>query len=121
MGYYTYYELDMKMEDGSSVPDTLVEQVRHSFNQIFGSDEDVDSFAEIYLDEEGGAEWKWYDNEEDMQKLAASFPNVHFILHGEGEDYSDLWIKDFLGDKKSVRYAEIIYPDLDWYDKMSER
>ena len=114
MGYYTYYELEMEMEDGSSVSDTLVEQIRHSFNQIFGSDEDVDSFAEIYTKEEGGAEWKWYEDEEDMQKLAASFPNVHFILHGEGEDPTDIWIKDFLGDRMSVRYAEIVFPDLSW-------
>lgn len=114
MGYYTYFELDMKMEDGSSVPDTLVEQVRYSFNQIFDSDEDVDNFAEIYLDEEGGIEWKWYDDEKDMTELASLYPNIHFTIYGRGEDPDDRWIKDYLGNKKSIRYAEIIYPDLNW-------
>lgn len=123
MGYYTYRTLEMEMKDGSEVPETLVAQIRKSFNEIYDADADEEDyhFDEIYVNGDGGAEWKWYEDEEDMQKLAALYPDVHFILHGEGEEHSDLWIKDFLGDKMSVRYAEIIYPDLNWYDKMSEK
>lgn len=114
MGYYTYFELDMKMEDGSSVPDTLIEQVRHSFNQITNADEDVDDFAKIYMDEEGGDNWKWYDYDKDMVELASFYPNIHFTLYGRGEDPEDIWVKDYLGNKKCARYAEITFPDLNW-------
>lgn len=114
MGYYTYRTLDMKMKDGSEVPETLVAQIRKSFNEIYDADEEGYYFDEIYVNGDGGAEWKWYDDDKDMQKLAALYPDVHFILHGEGEEPEDFWIKDFLGDKMSIRYAEITFPDLNW-------
>ena len=112
MGYYTYRTLDMKMKDGSEVPETLVAQIRKSFNEINNADKEGCYFDEIYVNGDGGAVWKWYEDEKDMQKLAALYPDVHFILHGR--DYYDLWIKDFLGDKMSIRYGEITFSDLNW-------
>ncbi len=114
MGYYTYFSLEMAMENGDEVDKDLIEQVRHSFNKIFDDSDNEDYFSYIYKDEDGGVEWKWYEDEEDMQKLAALYPNIHFTVYGEGEDGSDYWIKDYLGDKISIRYGEIVYPDLCW-------
>lgn len=118
MGYYTYFSLEMTMENGDEVDKDLIEEVRHSFNKIFTShfsySDNHDYFSNIYEGEDGGVEWKWYEDEEDMQKLAVLYPNIHFTVYGEGEDHFDFWIKDYLGDKKSVRYGEIVYPDLWW-------
>ena len=79
MGYYTYRTLDMKMKDGSEVPETLVAQIRKSFNEIYNADEEGYYFDEIYVNGDGGAEG--YDDDKNMQKLAALYPDVHFILH----------------------------------------
>lgn len=42
---------------------------------------------------------KWYENEEDMTKFSAQYPDVLFILDGFGEEEGDIWRKYFRAGK----------------------
>lgn len=61
---------------------------------------------------------KWYDWKEDMSLLSKRFPEILFYLHGEGENYDDLWDAYFLGGKSQYCPAVITYEDFN-PDKLS--
>lgn len=110
MGYYTRYHLEMKdtrkplqpMIIEENAPD-LYKAVAQKFEEIFGYDV-LDDLVD-YTDD-----WKWYEWEIDMRKLAAAFPFIRFNLEGEGEDREDWWYASFLGDKFQVRHANVTPP-----------
>lgn len=96
MGYYTDYSLE------TNAP---------------GIEEDI---AEAIADESGFGgnifrhdycECKWYGHKEDMLNVSKKFPDVIFILTGEGEEPGDLWKKRFVNGQVDEVRAEITYPD----------
>lgn len=63
------------------------------YNHSNKTDQPVDfDLVEIVSPEQ---KMKWYSHEEDMMNLTGIFPDLVFVLKGEGEDSGDSWIKIF--------------------------
>jgi hypothetical protein len=131
MGYYTKYELSYTTPDdwSSEIEAFLLEcktkkiKLPAGFNAF-----DKSNFADLELElskvlssgytlEEfvGGRcdTTKWYEHEKEMKDVSKKFPDVLFVLKGEGEESGDLWIKYFKDGKMQVANANIIYDDFD--------
>lgn len=81
MGYYTRFTL--KTENDNEV-DPLLDDTRAkaTLKQMSGYNWDDDTIDH---------ECKWYDWEEHLTKVSEDFPDVIFILSGEGEEQGDVW------------------------------
>ena len=54
---------------------------------------------------------KWYESEDDIREISRMFPDVTFMLEGDGEDAEDFWRAYFKdGDYEYCR-GKISYPD----------
>lgn len=56
------------------------------------------AIASGYLDEllsTWGWPAKWYSYEDDMLKLSQAFPEVSFVLTGDGEERDDVWTRQY--------------------------
>lgn len=93
MGYQTAYSLEMVPLD-----DDLL-------NQIAEEEKDFD-----YAINEP---CKWYGHEEDMLRISKRHPDTVFHLYGEGEENTDIWIKDFWNGNMQVRVTEIKFSEFD--------
>ena len=100
MGYYTYYNLsledvyDPKIEDGVRAKLHELEVIGYALSEDLGGYDSV----------------KWYDHDEDMLEVSRAFPDVHFVLHGEGDNTEDIWETHCLGGKMATYMAEIRIP-----------
>jgi len=84
MGYYTYYTLSYYgfPEDEQALCD--FEPKESDFNL-------PPQYMKQLIADNGDNDWKWYDWLEDMRKLAKMFPNILFVLDGDGESSGDVW------------------------------
>ena len=106
MSYYTRFELDVKMPEGSVMfvdNEDVIDDFRHDCEG-----------AKYCLTEDGGSgePGKWYDYQSDLVGFSKKYPEIEFTLHGEGEEAGDLWrlvVKD--GKSKKVD-AVITYPEI---------
>ena len=98
MGYYTRYTL-------KSEPN-IVKTIE--FKEKF--DEICDDYTFDYVFEE---DCKWYDHEEHMREVSKNFPEVLFMLTGEGEESGDMWQKYFFNGKMQYCAAIITYEAFD--------
>ena len=125
MGYYTYYNLNMK-----STNDTPInyEAINRAFIHIYDGVYEVntlkdkwvkecinnpDFINDFYLNENQ----KWYEFNEDMVKLSEMFPDVVFCLWGEGEDRDDNWRKVYNNGSVSSSVGHITYTHDPMYEK----
>lgn len=95
MGYYTYFKLETKNDDGGEAKEWLKEKSGYSW---FGDD----------LEDS-----KWYNWEKDVHAAQDKFPDVTFIIEGCGEDAPDFWKYWGRGDKTyydSVRKITFMEP-----------
>ena len=92
MGYYTYFSLSYhgSPEDEKSIQEFRVEDDDKEFSNPW--------YINGILDECADHDYKWYDWEKDMRILASKFPNVLFILNGNGEELDDIWEFRIKGD-----------------------
>lgn len=102
MGYSTRYTLEV--HDGEETIHDILEAVGESFE---GLDYAVD------INGESIEEAKWYSHEEDMLELSLKYPEVVFLLHGEGEENGDLWNMYFKNGKKQNCNAVVVYEEFD--------
>lgn len=101
MGYRTNYKLKMKNLTEEQEMMMIGYTIKHQ-NEFYG--EDLLSDLIKYKECEG----KWYENKLDMEKLSSKFPEVEFILSGEGEENGDIWENTYLNGKLiSAKIAEI--------------
>jgi hypothetical protein len=100
MGYYTYFTLSYyaSPEDTQALND--FEPDENEFNL------DSDLIKQLIKDN-GDNDWKWYDWEKDMEALARKFPNITFVLHGDGEESDDIWEWRGKGDKYEYHRMEM--------------
>lgn len=88
MGYYTYYTLEAKdAKTRTFIDEALEREICERLYEISnGAFYYGDTFYECF-----GSEHKWYNHQEDMIKLSKEYPDIVFILDGEGEDREDIW------------------------------
>jgi hypothetical protein len=81
---------------------------------------DKDHLIKIY--NKDGVEYKWFRYENEMIRLSQYFPNLTFVISGEGEDREDNWSESWQNGKrltywfseigdKFLRWAKIKAPD----------
>ena len=96
MGYYTYYTLKIK--------DSIIDS-SYVINELREENED----AKYALDNEGYSqdEAKWYNAEEDIREFSKKYPEVLFILEGQGEESDDVW-RTYIQNGKSHSVSGVI-------------
>ena len=106
MGYYTNFDLTMH-------PAQTQEQEREIIRHIIS----LMDYVEPERVSEGEIEWfladamKWYDHEEHMVKISKRYPDVIFVLHGEGEEHGDLWNEYYSNGEYERVDAVITFPE----------
>jgi hypothetical protein len=95
MGYYTYHTFSCDdPENEEKYKEELGEYTKY-----------VDS-----LFQEGV---KWYDCDEDMREFSKRYPEVLFIIYGEGEEMGDIWELYTKNGKQQRCDAEVTIPEYD--------
>ena len=100
MGYYTYFTLSYygSPEDEQTLQDFRPDQEDFKLP--------VELIKQLIADH-GDNDWKWYDWREDMRTLAKKFPNITFVLHGDGEESDDIWEWRGKGDSEEFHRMEM--------------
>mgnify|MGYP003480903412 FL=1 len=80
MGYCTTFVISVEDGDPSE----------GEFDRISHMLETYEDF-EFWGDEWVASDVKWYDYNDDMQRLSKEFPQFRFYVHGDGDDSDDLW------------------------------
>ncbi len=113
MGYYTMYELDVRLPDELSGSEHVVawDAICTDFNALFGTEVDYGEWHGTHWS--AYATMKWYDHEVRMSKLSRKHPGVVFGLTGYGEDNDDMWRKYFLNGMVQVCKARISFDPFD--------
>lgn len=117
MGYYTYYTLDVLDKNKNNILYSELDiELARKMAEI------DDGYFIVPIDLSDGLSYqiaadsmKWYDYKKDMVKLSKYFPDYLFLIHGEGEDPTDLWDHYFLNGQDQYCPAEICYPPCNWY------
>lgn len=106
MGYYTYYNLEMHP---AQTEDRENEIRRAIFSKIYEcSPADVtETEVRFFLEDS----LKWYNYDYDMKEISLAYPDITFVLSGEGEEVGDMW-KAYYNNGESERInAELVYPE----------
>lgn len=106
MGYYTYMWAEIKTSpDGDYLEDDshLYAAIERWFTVRFDDDNFLHSLIQ-------GEDLKWYEVDKDMEEFAKEFPNVYFILRGEGEDKGDDWVIETYDGEFHKDYADYTPP-----------
>lgn len=104
MGYVTFFDLSWDVAEDSVEESTIMAWIE--------ADEIREHFEDLYP---GGAcgQSKSCDEEANMARLSAAFPEVLFTLSGSGEEETDLWRSYYRGGLVQHAPAEISYPEFD--------
>ena len=109
MGYYTAHT----MRAEGAVNEDVARQINKALEEkeIIGYALDTG----YYYDKEQFISWdcadsaKWYSHEEDMLDISRQFPDVTFLLSGEGENQGDMWDEYFHNGTAELCTAEIVF------------
>ena len=110
MGYRTYHSLtvyDNKLSYLKKETEEHEMLISKFVNQKEGLDEEESNFS-IFEDEE-----KWYDCEENMKEYSLLYPDLIFMIHGDGEESEDFWDEYFKNGKKQFCPGKVLYDDYD--------
>lgn len=99
MGYLTRFKIDVSSKN--------LEHGYKNWEDEIGQDSEYES-SWIFEDDV-----KWYGHEEDMRQFSKKYPEVLFILSGEGEESGDLWKKYFQNGKMQRAESKITYEEFD--------
>lgn len=109
IGYYTYYSLSVENEDNFSKEELVkasraLAEITNIVKPSYIKDDTDYPFYWISEDS-----MKWYDYDRDMTKLGELFPDMIFVLYGEGEDRDDNWRLIIKGKNCDFQRAHIHY------------
>lgn len=102
MGYYTAYNLQI-CGDCS----------RYSKDKVEAEIERMNVFESGNFEDGYYAYEKWYYNNDDMLLLSHRFPELTFILTGDGDESDDFWRMYYRDGKMMGGLAEIVFPEFD--------
>lgn len=101
MGYYTYHEL--KVLNADKFSDAELSKASSRLHEIV--------MEEPLTKSDPGFDWvsydsmKWYESDSDMKTLSREYPEMLFLLTGDGEESDDFWrafYKDGMGCEQQV-------------------
>ena len=110
MVYYTNYKLSLYNDDKVSGV------VKKEISDYLDKEENEDIVFAVgnFIDEQGdGEDCKWYEHDKDMIKMSLVFPDVIFLLEGEGEESGDIWKKYYKNGKIQICKAKMTFDDFD--------
>ena len=97
MSYFT--RVEFLFEDKVPAFDAVAECVRAHFDSEQFAVEDI--ISELRRGwEEGSAEFNRMESSDIeglMNRISARFPDVRFCVRGSGEEWRDIWIREFFG------------------------
>ena len=106
MGYYTNFNLTMLPEPDINFGTEIMKAIAAKIDNKDPNDiSDYD--AEWCL----GDSLKWYDHDKDMIEVSKQFPDITFILDGEGEDNDDIWKAYYKNGEMEVIQARIVFDE----------
>ena len=113
MGYETRYSLEIESSnfmkeikgvDANGKPASVFVNERPDLDDLKQQIAKLSEYDYLW-----SAHCEWYDHEKDMRSFSRSYPDVLFILSGEGEDSGDLWRAYFKNGKMQRVAAKIVY------------
>lgn len=111
MGYYTCYQLYIYEANGEPLEnrEDVIEDFRESCEAAFYA-----------LNEDGyyNEEAKWYGSDRDLARFSLLYPDLIFVLHGDGEESEDFWMLVMRNGRAYRRNA--IMPRFDFNDVKQE-
>lgn len=109
MGYYTNFSLKViEIIEDAEIEVDEVEFPEFNEKNMYDGDLSVQELISGYSDS-----MKWYDYEEDMIEISKKFPNLIFILDGNGEESGDIWRKFYMNGKTYSWQLIIEKPNFD--------
>ena len=108
MGYMTFYTLVVG-DEGQEISDKRREEILAWLEH----DENFSSELEDFHESGMNGYKKWHEHEGDVLRLSRKFPEVLFVLWGEGEEPEDLWKCYYLGGRVQEAPARVEYPPFD--------
>ena len=106
MGYYTSFDLTMTPHPEEEKEVAITRDIVALIDCI--SPEEV---------RESDIEWflcdalKWYDYEDHMIEISKKYPDIVFVLHGEGEEHDDIWNEYYCNGECERVDAVITFPE----------
>jgi hypothetical protein len=106
MGYNTKFDLDVIGRESDPV----------ELNRWYEDLNDDKTFGdyELPLNSDEWDSMKWYCWEADVKVLSKEYPNVLFVLSGEGEDSGDIWRAYFMNGEVQEVQARIVFDEVDF-------
>lgn len=101
MGYYTIYSLNIIKD-----PNNEIEAFKNELSNYF-TDTEVDYLFDGYL------EAKWYDWSTNLEGISKKFPNMLFLLSGDGEEPLDIWNCYFCNGNSHYREIQTHWEEFD--------
>lgn len=105
MGYYTKFDIMMVPEVDTKKETEIMRAIAAKISKTNPSSISNDE-ARWCLN----SELKWYNHNEHMIEVSKQFPDITFILDGEGEEHGDIWRKYYCNGEWEGVNAEITFP-----------
>jgi len=101
MGYYTRFSLNIigELPIGKNIEDFELEISKKSV---------YDSDYNLFEDE-----IKWYDYSDDLKEFSKLYPELIFVVDGEGEESGDIWRAFYKNGKEQLSVPAIIFDEFD--------
>ena len=100
MGYMTYYELEV-------VSNSESQAILSAFRE-----QNIDVEYALTPWGESRQSCKWYTHQEDLKEFSKKYPDVLFVLSGEGEENKDIWQLYVKNGKSKKVMAVITFPEV---------
>ena len=105
MGYYTSFDLTMHPQPAEDLEITITRDIIALIDRV-SPDEVRETDVEWFLCDA----LKWYDHEEHMIEISKKYPDIIFLLHGEGEEHDDMWNEYYCAGECERVDAQIVFP-----------
>jgi len=115
MGYYTKFDLEISGTGERWVTGVDAKGEKIKVNIGIDKDEvtrelvDLSGYDSLFDDDTH----KWYEYDENMLEISRRYPDLLFILSGEGEESGDLWRNYYKNGKCQRELAKIEYGKFD--------